>query len=118
MEKYGAVAYVEASALIEAARREVAALQWGGAPSAFLDEDDDARDPLLADVLAGIPISRTRREDADYNDVDGTYIFRLPDGSELPPYHVTTIIIADALTPLTFPLSILPDQAAHPVPPP
>src|SRR3546814_4031220 len=53
MEKYGAVAYVEASALIEAARREVAALQWGGAPSAFLDEDDDARDLLLADVQTG-----------------------------------------------------------------
>src|SRR3546814_12987028 len=32
MEKYGAVAYVEASALIEAARREVVALQRGGAP--------------------------------------------------------------------------------------
>src|SRR3546814_6934558 len=77
MEKYGAVAYVEASALIEAARREVAALQWGGAPSAFLDEDDDARDLLLADVLAGIPISRTRREDADYNDVEDRKSTRL-----------------------------------------
>src|SRR3546814_10998930 len=61
MEKYGAVAYVDASALIEAARREVAALQWGGAPSAFLDDDDDARDLLLADVLAGIPLSATPR---------------------------------------------------------
>src|SRR3546814_19357801 len=97
MEKYGAVAYVEASALTEAARREVAALQWGGAPSAFLDEDDDARDLLLADVLAGIPISRTRREDADYNDVDGTYIFSLPDGSELPHYIVARLINADVL---------------------
>src|SRR3546814_15696339 len=92
MEKYGAVAYVEASALIEAARREVAALQWGGAPSAFLDEDDDARALLLADVLAGIPISRPRREDSDSHDVDITYIFSLPDGSERPPSTVARII--------------------------
>src|SRR3546814_3917188 len=81
------------------------ALQWGGAPSAFLDEDDDARDLLLADVLAGIPISRTRREDADYNDVDGTYIFSLPDGSELPHYIVARLINADVLKPLGWPLS-------------
>src|SRR3546814_20824928 len=96
MEKYGAVAYVEASALIEAARREVAALQWGGAPSAFLDEDDDARDLLLADVLAGIPISRTRREDADYNDVDGTYIFSLPNGRALQHHIFARLIHAHA----------------------
>src|SRR3546814_12427999 len=53
MEKYGAVAYVEASALIEAARREVAELQWGGAPSAFLDEDEDARELLRAERSEG-----------------------------------------------------------------
>src|SRR3546814_18413382 len=101
MEKYGAVAYVEASALIEAARREVAALQWGGAPSAFLDEDDDARDLLLDDVLAGIPISRTRREDADYNDVDGTYIFRPPDGNEQPHYIIPRPIQTNRSKPLS-----------------
>ena len=116
IEKYGAAAYVEASALIELARQEVASLQWGGTPSAFLDEDDDARDLLLADVLSGTAISRTRREDADYNDVDGTYIYSLPDGSELPHYIVARLINADVLKPLGWPLSMNRDLDAPAVP--
>src|SRR3546814_8975274 len=93
------------------------ALQWGGAPSAFLDEDDDARDLLLADVLAGIPISRTSREDADYNDVDGTYIFSLPDGSELRHYIVARPINDDVLKPPGWPLSMnrTPDAPTVPL---
>src|SRR3546814_16004058 len=66
--------------------------------------------------MAGIPISRTRREDADYNDVDGTYIFSLPDGSELPHYIVARLINADVLKPLGWPLSLNRDPDAPTVP--
>lgn len=116
IEKYGAAAYAEASSLIELARQEVANLQWGGAPSAFLDEDDDARDLLLAGVLAGAAISRTPREDADYNDVDGTFVFSLPDEAELPHYIVERLINAEVVKPLGWPLSIDRDPDAPPAP--
>ena len=61
----------------------VGALQWGGQPSSFTDEDDDARDLLLARMRAGETVLRTRREDAGYNDIEGNWTYTDGDGLEL-----------------------------------
>ena len=103
LRDHGAACYREAINLIEGCRREIAALQWQGRPSAFLDEDDDARDWLLAEMRAGARVDRVRREDAGYNDADGICEFTLSDGTPLTHYIVTRLQNADAILPEGYP---------------
>lgn len=79
----GVMCHRMAYGLHEKFKKRVAALQWGGQPSSFTDEDDDARDMLLARMRAGEKVMRTRREDAGYNDIEGNFDYTDGEGSPL-----------------------------------
>lgn len=80
-------------------KRELEALEWGGAPSGFTTEDDDARDALLDRVAAGLRIGRLVRPDAGYNDVDGNFEYETEDGETLDPHIVERLVNARLLVP-------------------
>jgi len=101
---HAVMAYSAAEQLIRAYKNEISALQWGGAPSAFLEEDDDARDLLLEQVRAGATITRTVREETDHDDYGGAMAYELSDGTPLAPHLVQRLINADIVRPLGWPL--------------
>lgn len=97
--------YNVASATIRTFGTEIGQLQWKGAPSVFLDEDNAARDMLVAEMRAGATIERRLLEDARYNDCDGVCEFTLSDGTPLPHYIVTRLQNAETILPLGHPFN-------------
>jgi len=114
---HAVAAYRAASTMIVKFRRECGQAQWGGKPSVFTDEDDAARDWLLAQVRAGATIDRVRRVGASYNDCDGVCEFTLSDGTPLAHYIVTRLQNSEAVLPLGYPFdhSRQPDEPLVPL---
>lgn len=94
MRDMGVACYNAAWSLLKRYKDTVAALQWGGQPSSFTDEDDDARDMLLARMRAGELVTRTPREGAEYKDIDGNWDYVDGDGSPLAGEIVERLIQA------------------------
>ena len=89
MENLGAACLRMGEGMIAAMKDRVHKLQHEGRPSAFLDEDDDARDVLLGLMVGGATLTWSVDEgpDCDVSDGDPGVRYHLDDGSEAP-YHV------------------------------
>jgi len=89
IEDLGAACLRVGGGMIAAMKDRVRRLQYEGRPTAFLDEDDDARDVLLGLMSDGATLTRIRIEEDEYDfsDTEPTVGYHLEDGSEAP-YHV------------------------------
>jgi len=103
LRDHAAACHAMASALIARMRSALEDLQWDGAPSVFTTEDDDARNWLLDRMKTGERIKRTWRADAEYDDIDGSFIHTLSDGTLLAPHIVTRLENAGAILPEGYP---------------
>ena len=95
----GSAAYRVAKGMTAQIKRQATALQFEGMPSAFTDEDDDARDVLLSQVAAGAKVLRDRIEDADGYDANAKWRYALEDGSPLSAEIVERLTKAGLLAP-------------------
>jgi len=84
--------YNVAGGMIKKFKVIVAALEWGGKPSSFTREDNQAREWLAIEMQKGARITQKRIENAEYDDVDGVCSYYLEDGTELPHTIVQRLI--------------------------
>jgi len=89
LEDLGAACLRIGGGMIAAMKDRVRKLQYEGRPTAFLDEDNDARDVLLGLMAAGATLTRTRIEndEYDFSGSEPTVGYRFDDGTEAP-HHV------------------------------
>lgn len=89
IEDLGAACLRIGGGMIAAMKDRVRKLQYEGRPTAFLDEDDDARDVLLGLMADGATLTRSRIEEDEYDFFgrEPTVGYALDDGSEAP-HHV------------------------------
>jgi hypothetical protein len=97
IEEIGAACVRMAGGMIAAMKDRMRKQQHEGRPSAFTDEDNDARDALLASMAAGATIVRLPREDRD--DADSRFDYVLDDGSELAAHVVERLLRIDRVVP-------------------
>lgn len=98
LEAQAVAAYHAAQAMRDSFKRSMDELQWKGKPSAFLDEDDDARDLLLAEMIAGGKIHR--HQDPAPKDLGydfSKYRYTADDGSQIPNHIVSRLLNAFAI---------------------
>ncbi|MFZ3482220.1 hypothetical protein [Sphingomonas sp. 3-13AW] len=89
IEGIGAACLKVAIGTIAAMKDRVRRLLYEGHPSAFLDEDNDARDVLLSLMAEGATLECTPAEDRsdDFFDLEPYARYRFADGTEAP-YHL------------------------------
>lgn len=85
---YAVHAYKIAYGMSERFKAKVEELQWKGQPSRYLDEDNDARDLILDEMMKGARVLREKRESSGYNDADGQFIYSFEDGRPIPHYLI------------------------------
>lgn len=88
---YAVHAYKIAYGMTEKFKARVEELQWKGQPSRYLDEDNDARDMVLDEMIKGAKVFREKRESSGYNDADGHFTFSFEDGRPIPHYLIARL---------------------------
>lgn len=90
-----------AGGMLAAMKRRVRSMQYEGHATAFLEEDNDARDVLLAMMAQGETLERTRNDDdrPGWSDAESRFRYWLGDGTEAPAHLVQRLIAGDLVVP-------------------
>lgn len=101
LEQIGAACLRVAGGMIAAMKDRVQRLQYEGHATAFLDEDNDARDVLLKLMSEGLVLTSTPNDEGrpGHSDAECRFRYWMDDGMEAPPHVVQRLLGAGLIHP-------------------